>query len=61
MHSDLELDTVLKRCYLFLLIFFLGQVRFDYRWEFKEVLKRLSKQNKVRVWSEIGYQILGQV
>ena len=55
MHSDLELGTVL-RSYLF--INFLPQrgAR-DYRQEFKDVLKR----NGVKVWSEIGYEILGQV
>ena len=58
-HSDLELGTVLRRIYL-LLIFFLCEVRFDYRREFKEVLKfQQSKRNTVRIWSEIGCGILG--
>ena len=38
----------------------LWEVQFDYLWKLK-VLKCLSKQNGVRVWSEIGYGILGPV
>ena len=43
----------------FLLIVFFEEERLDCRREFKEALKCLSKRNRVRVWSEIGYEILG--
>ena len=39
----------------------LGAERFDYRQEFKEVFKCLSERNRVRFWSEIGYESLGYV
>ena len=63
MHSDLELRTVVRSSYLFINFLPLrGQceVRFDYPQEFKEVLRQrcLNKRNRVRVWSEIGYEIL---
>ena len=29
-------------------------MRFDYLWEFKEVVKCLSKLNRVRDWSNFG-------
>ena len=38
----------------------LREVQFDYLWKLK-VLKCLSKQNGVRVWSEIRYGILSPV
>ena len=63
--SDMGSGMVLTRSYLFinflLLIFFSKEARFDQCWEFEALLKCLCKQNRVRVWSEIGYQILGQV
>ena len=33
-------------------------MRYDYCQEFKEALKYLNKQNRLRVWSEIGNEIL---
>ena len=60
MHSDLGSGMVLTRSYLF--INFLLQrteVRLKCR-EFEALLVCLRKQNRVRVWTELGYQILGQ-
>ena len=65
MHSVLELYTGLRRSWkklFFINFFFLGEVRFDYRREFKhvkEVLECLSRQNAIRFCSEIGFKILG--
>ena len=55
MHSGLELGTVLRRSYFFKINFLPLSGEFDYRRELQEVLKCLSKQNKVRVWSETEY------
>ena len=57
MHSDLELGKVLRRSYLFINF---RPLRGDIL-ECKETFKSLNKRNRVRVWSEIGYEILGQV
>jgi len=65
-HSDVGAGMVLTRSLqeaIFLLIFFSKELRLELRWEFEALalLKCLRKRNRVRVWSEIGYQILGQV
>ena len=49
-----NLVQLLLRSYLlvFINVFPLTEVRFGYRREFNEVLKCLSKRNKVSIWSE---------
>ena len=53
-HSDMGSGMVVIRSYLFI-IFFSKELPFE------ALLKCVRKRNRVRVWSEIGYKILGQV